>query len=32
MIVKYGQGNKINYNMRKWLVEEESELSQIPRC
>ena len=31
MIIKYAQGDKINYNMRKWLVEEESELSQIPR-
>ena len=32
MIIKYAQGNKINYNMRKYLVEEENELSQIPRC
>ena len=32
MIIKYAQGNKISYNMRKYLVEEESELPQIPRC
>ena len=32
MIIKYSQGNKINYNMRKYLVEEEKELSQIPKC
>ena len=32
MIIKYGQGNKINYDMQKWFVEEESELSTIPRC
>ena len=31
MMIKYGQGNKINYNMYKWLVEEESELTKIPR-
>lgn len=32
MIIKYGQGNKVNYDMQKWLVEEESEISTIPRC
>lgn len=32
MIKKYGQGNRANYDMHKWLVEEESELAQIPRC
>ena len=32
MITKFAQGNKVNYDMQKWLVEEESELSTIPRC
>ena len=32
MITKFAQGNKVNYDIQKWLVEEESELSTIPRC
>lgn len=32
MIIKLGQGNKINYDVEKWLVEKEDELSTIPRC
>ena len=30
MFIKYSQGTKINYDMQKWLVEEESEISQVP--
>ena len=32
MITKFAQGNKVNYDVYKWVVEEESELSTIPRC
>ena len=32
MITQYGQGNKINHDMQKWLVEEESEIAKIPKC
>ena len=32
MITKYGQGNKINQDMEKWLVDTEEEISTIPRC
>lgn len=32
MIMKYGQGGKINYDMQRWLVDEEAELATIPRC
>jgi hypothetical protein len=32
MFIKIGQGGKINYDMSKWLVEEENELHTIPRC
>jgi hypothetical protein len=32
MIIKFAQGGKINYDMQKWLVEEEAELSSIPKC
>ena len=32
MITKFAQGNKVNYDMYKWLVEEESELHTVPRC
>ena len=31
MIVKYGAGNRTNYDVHKWLVEEESEIAQIPK-
>ena len=32
MIVKYGQGSRVNYDMQKWLVENENEISTIPKC
>ena len=32
MITKYGQGNKINVDMQKWLADTEAEISTIPRC
>ena len=32
MITQYGQGSKINHDMQKWLVEEESEIAKIPKC
>lgn len=32
MISKYGQGNKINQDMQKWLADTEAEISTIPRC
>lgn len=31
MIAKYGQGNKINYDMQRWLVDTETEIASIPR-
>lgn len=32
MITKYGQGNKINQDMQKWLVDTEAEIATIPKC
>ena len=32
MITKFSQGNKINYDLEKWLVDTEEEISTIPRC
>lgn len=31
MYIKYAQGNKIGYDMQKWLVDEENEISTIPK-
>lgn len=32
MITKFSQGNKINYDLEKWLVDTEEEVSTIPKC
>lgn len=32
MIIKFAQGNKVGYDVCKWIVEEESEISNITKC
>ena len=32
MITKYSWGNKVNQDIYKFVVEEESEISSVPRC
>ena len=31
MVIKYCQGDKINFDIVKWVVEEESEISNLPK-